>query len=186
MFQRIRTVDNRVVDGVSHLQCLVMDKLMVMFTYAGTGALIWWIVLALPFVLSDAYRRAGMALIVALGFNYLIGEIIIKKAVGRARPSGLLPEDEMKISKPKDHSFPSGHSASSFCAFAVTLIYCPSFIWIPSLVTAIIIAFSRLYLRVHYLSDVLGGMVLGLFNGTLVAMLFVHVIPTDLPFLIFI
>lgn len=180
MFQKIRAVDNRVVDGVSCLQCVAMDKLMVMFTYAGTGGFIWWVVLALPFILSTGYRKAGMTLIVALGINYLLGEIIIKKAVGRPRPSMLVPEDEMKINKPKDHSFPSGHAASSFCAFAVTLICCPPYIWIPSLAAAVMIAFSRLYLRVHYLSDVLGGMTLGLVDGAAIALLFDRVVLVNM------
>ena len=182
MFQRIRTIDNRVVDSIAHLHCYVLDKLMVMFTYAGTGAFIWWVVLALPFVLSAAYRKAGLIMIVALGVNYLVGEIMIKKIVKRARPSTLVPEDEMKINKPKDHSFPSGHSASSFCAFAVTLICCPPFFWIPSLVVAALIAFSRLYLRVHYLSDVLVGTLLGLLDGVAIALLFERVVLADLQF----
>lgn len=182
MFQRIRTVDNRVLDGVSRIQCVFLDKTMVMFTYAGTGAFIWWMVLTMPFLLSDSYRKAGVIMTAALGVNYLIGEILIKRIVRRERPSSLLPEDEMKITKPKDHSFPSGHSASSFCAFAVTLICCPSFIWIPSLAVAAIIAFSRIYLRVHYLSDVIGGTVLGLVDGAAVAALLKYVAFADLQF----
>ena len=181
MFQRIRTVDNRVMDGVAQLQCVFMDKVMVMFTYAGTGAFIWWVVLTLPFLISDEYRKAGVIMTAALGVNYLIGEILIKKIVRRDRPSSLLPEDEMKVAKPKDHSFPSGHSASSFCAFAVTLICCPSFIWIPSLAVAVIIAFSRIYLRVHYLSDVLGGMALGLIDGAVIASLLKYVALVNVP-----
>ncbi len=177
MFQAIRTIDNKVVDFITRLHCPFLDTLMVMMTYAGTGAFLWWITLALPFVLSDAYRRAGMTLIVALGVNYLLGEIIIKKVVRRERPSALLPPDEMKIAKPKDHSFPSGHAASSFCAFAVTLFCCPPVIWIPSLVGAVMVAFSRLYLRVHYLSDVLVGTALGMLDGVAVVMLFRYVIP---------
>lgn len=177
MLRAIRAIDNRVLDFTARLQCRFMDILMVMATYAGTGAFVWWVVLTLPFVLSDAYRRTGMTMIVALGINYLIGEVLIKKVVRRARPSAILPPDEMKIPKPKDHSFPSGHTASSFCAFAVTLLCCPSAIWIPSLIGAVIISFSRLYLRVHYLSDVLVGMALGLVDGTAIAMLFLYVIP---------
>lgn len=182
MLQRIRTIDNRVLDGVSALRCGFMDKLMVMFTYAGTGAFVWWVVLALPFILSAPYRKAGMILIVALGVNYVLGEIIIKKAVGRDRPSTLLPEDEMIINKPKDHSFPSGHSASSFCAFAVTAICCPPYIWAPALFGAVMIAFSRIYLRVHYLSDVLGGMALGLFDGAVIAVFMREVVLVNLHF----
>ena len=182
MFQRIRVIDNRVLDGVSAIQCKFLDTMMVMFTYAGTGAFVWWVVLTVPFLLSAPYRKTGIILIVALGVNYVLGEIIIKKAVGRDRPSTLLPEDEMKINKPKDHSFPSGHSASSFCAFAVTAICCPPFIWAPALFGALMIAFSRIYLRVHYLSDVLGGIVLGLIDGTAIAMLMREVVLVNLHF----
>lgn len=184
MFRRIRVIDNRVLDGVSAIHCRFLDVVMVMFTYAGTGAFVWWVVLAVPFLLSAPYRKAGMILIVALGVNYELGEIIIKKAVGRDRPSTLLPEDEMIINKPKDHSFPSGHSASSFCAFAVTAICCPYFIWAPALFGALMISFSRLYLRVHYLSDVLAGIALGLIDGTVIAVLFKQVVLVNLEFLV--
>ena len=180
MFKRIRAIDDLVVERITALYCGAMDKLMIMATYAGTGAFIWWIVLAMPFVLSKAYRRAGIILIIALGVNYLIGEIIIKRSVGRDRPSSLLPEEEMKIAKPKDHSFPSGHSASSFCAFAVTFLCCRPIIWIPALVLASAIAFSRLYLRVHYLSDVIGGLVLGLIDGAAVTVLFGKLVFTEI------
>ena len=183
MFQKIRTIDNRVVERVPALYSSAMDKLMIMATYAGTGAFVWWIVLAMPFLLSAEYREAGVILTVALGLNYLIGEIIIKKSVGRDRPSVLLPEEEMKITKPKDHSFPSGHSASSFCAFAVTLVCCPPFIWIPSLLMAATIAFSRIYLRVHYLSDVIGGVVLGLIDGVAISLLMRYVVLINVDFL---
>lgn len=172
MFQKIRMLDYKVTDSITGIQCRFLDKLMVCSTYAGMGALIWWITLALPFVISSQYRQTGIILIVALGFNYLLGEIIIKKSVGRGRPSNLIDEEEMKINKPKDHSFPSGHTASSFCAFTVTLWNCPAYFWIPALAVACLISFSRLYLRVHYLSDIIGGIVLGMFDGSLINIIF--------------
>ena len=154
---------------------------MVIATYAGTGGFIWWIALVIPFIISSSYRMTGVILIVTLTVNYLISEVLIKKTVGRIRPSALLSEDEMKITKPKDYSFPSGHAASSFSVCAVTMFYCPSFIWIPSIIAALLIAFSRLYLRVHYLSDVVVGIDLGLFNGFAVSLLFRCIIlPTTL------
>lgn len=171
MFRFVRKIDNKVLHLITHLDCKFLDTLMVMATYAGTGAFLWWITLALPFVLSNRYRRTGLTLIIALGVNYLVSEIIIKRAVGRMRPSTFLPQEVMKITKPKDHSFPSGHSSSSFCAFAVVLLCCSPVFWIPVLIGASIIAFSRLYLRVHYLSDVLVGTVLGIADGTAVVLL---------------
>ena len=167
MFKKIRQLDYKVTDSITKIHCRFLDVLMVHSTYAGTGALIWWVALAAPFVCIPSYRQVGLILIAALGINYLLGEVIIKNLVGRGRPSNLIDETEMKIDKPKDHSFPSGHTASSFCAFTVTLLNCPPFIWIPSLIAASLISFSRVYLRVHYLSDVIGGIVLGVFNGAL-------------------
>ncbi len=172
MFRKIRLLDYKVTDSITKIQCRFLDKLMVLSTYAGTGAFIWWIGLAIPFVVIKEYRNTGIILIVTLGINYLIGEIIIKKSVGRGRPSNLIDDEEMKIHKPKDNSFPSGHTASSFCAFTVTFWNCPAYFWIPALVVACLIGFSRLYLRVHYLSDVIGGMVLGLIDGSVISLLF--------------
>ena len=177
MFEKIRAIDNRVVESITKIHCKPLDVIMIMATYAGTGAFVWWIATAIPFMVSTKYRRAGIILTIALGLNYLIGEIIIKKSVGRDRPSSLLSDEEMKISKPKDHSFPSGHTASSFCAFAVMASCCNTpAVWIPALIGATLIGFSRVYLRVHYLSDVLGGLVLGLIDGTVISIIFDRIV----------
>lgn len=181
MFQKIRKLDYKVTDRITKLHCPFLDKVMVIATYAGTGALIWWVTLALPFIIIKEYRHAGVMLITALGINYLLGEIIIKKSVGRDRPSEQLSDEELKVHRPKDHSFPSGHTASSFCAFTITFWNsitggCPELIWIPALFVAALIGFSRLYLRVHYLSDVIGGFVLGIIDGTLIYLFFRYVI----------
>lgn len=172
MFQKLRTWDTRVVERMSVIHRPVLDRVMVLFTYAGTGAAVWWVFFVIPFLITRRFREAGAILTAALGVNYLLGEIIIKKTVGRARPSAHISDEDMKINKPKDHSFPSGHSASSFCAFTVTLWCCPFWIWLPALALASTIAFSRMYLRVHYLTDVLGGLMLGLLDGSLVTLIF--------------
>lgn len=172
MFNALRRADMYVFNKMSSVHHPVLDKIMVFFTYAGTGATVWWAFLIIPFLIFHPYRETGIILTVALLFNYFLGEIIIKRLVGRDRPSTRISDEEMKINKPKDHSFPSGHSASSFCAFIVTLWCCPPWIWIPALFVATMIAFSRVYLRVHYLTDVFAGILLGLFDGTLITILF--------------
>lgn len=176
MFRRLQNLDYTVVRSITAIHRPAYDKVMVFFTRAGMGALIWWVAFVLPFVISRRYREVSAIMTAALGFNYLSGEQIIKRLVGRIRPSNMIDDDEMKISKPKDHSFPSGHTASSFCAFMVTLLCCSPLIWVPALVLACLISFSRLYLRVHYLTDVLGGMMLGLFNGALTVFVFTRFI----------
>ena len=172
MFQKLRMLDERVVERMSVIHRPVLDKIMVLFTYAGTGGFIWLIGFVLPMLISRRFRETGVIMMAALGFNFILGEIIIKKSVGRDRPSTRISDDDMKINKPKDHSFPSGHSASSFCAFTVTLLCCPVWVWLPALALAGTIAFSRMYLRVHYLTDVIGGIALGVMDGSLVTMIF--------------
>jgi len=172
MFQKLRMLDEKVVERMSVIHRPVLDKIMVLFTYAGTGGFIWLIGFVIPMLISRRFRETGIIMMAALGFNFILGEIIIKKSVGRDRPSTRISDDDMKINKPKDHSFPSGHSASSFCAFTVTLLCCPVWIWLPALALAGTIAFSRMYLRVHYLTDVIGGIALGVMDGSLVTILF--------------
>ncbi len=171
MIQKLREADERIFRRMAKIHRPLLDKCMVIVTYSGTGALIWWVAFVFPLLITRHFKT-GIIITTALGVNYVLGELLIKRKVGRDRPSTRISDDEMKIHKPKDHSFPSGHSASSFCAFTVLLWNCPPWVWIPGLILASLIAFSRIYLRVHYFTDVLGGILLGVLNGTLVTFFF--------------
>ncbi len=172
MLDKIQRLDDLVVKKIARIHTPFLNRIMVLFTKLGNGAFIWWITLCFPFLLMKNFRETGVFLTLALGVNFVLGEIIIKHTIGRMRPSQKLEQEELIIKSPKDYSFPSGHTASSFCTFAVTLFRCPPIIFIPVLFVALIISFSRMYLRVHYLSDVLGGVVLGLTSGTVCSFLF--------------
>lgn len=171
MFRKLREVDERVFACMADMHHPVLDKIMVLFTYAGTGGLIWWVAYIIPLLFARQFR-ISIILTTTLGINYVLGEILIKKKVGRDRPSTRISDEDMKINKPKDHSFPSGHSASSFCAFTILLLNGSVWMWLPALFLASTIAFSRIYLRVHYFTDVLGGIVLGILDGSLVTLVF--------------
>ena len=171
MYHKLRAADEWIFARMAEMHHPVLDRIMVLFTYAGTGGLIWWAAFVIPLLIARQFRTS-IIMTTALGINYVLGEILIKKKVGRDRPSTRISDEEMKISKPKDHSFPSGHSASSFCAFTVIAANCPLWMAIPAFLLACTIAFSRMYLRVHYFTDVLGGMVLGILDGTLVTLFF--------------
>ncbi len=172
MFSKIQQLDDLVVKKIAKLHSPFLNRIMIIFTRLGNGAFIWWITLCFPFLLMKKHRDIGVYLTLALGVTFVVGEIIIKHIIGRMRPSSKLEDEELIIKRPKDYSFPSGHTASSFTAFTVTLICCPPYIFFPVLAVALTIGFSRMYLRVHYLSDVVCGMILGIISGTTCTILF--------------
>ncbi|MBQ4128690.1 MAG: phosphatase PAP2 family protein [Ruminococcus sp.] len=176
MFKKIQQLDDLVVKKIARIHTPFLNRIMVIFTKLGNGAFVWWITLCFPFLLMKNTRATGVYLTLALGVNFILGEIIIKHIIGRMRPSSKLEDDELIIKRPKDYSFPSGHTASSFTAFTVTLLRCPAYIFLPVLLVALIISFSRMYLRVHYLSDVICGVALGILSGTVCTLLFEHLL----------
>jgi undecaprenyl-diphosphatase len=100
-------------------------------------------------------------MLTALALDVLLCNVMLKPLVGRMRPFTVNTGVELLINAPKDFSFPSGHTAASFAA-AFALLFVKNKLWIPSMILASLIAFSRLYLYVHYPTDVLAGILLGL------------------------
>lgn len=142
-----------------------MDGLMVFITKLGDGGFIW-ICCALCLALFSKYRRQVPFLLAALAVSFLIGEEIIKNIVERIRPFQI-ESISLLIQAPSGYSFPSGHTATSFsCATALWKI--DRRMGIAGYFVAGAIGFSRLYLYVHYPTDVLCGIVLGV--GTAVGL----------------
>lgn len=103
----------------------------------------------------------------ALILDVILCNGIIKNAVARMRPYDRNPVVELLIQKPDDYSFPSGHTAASFAAMSALYFGGERYLWKPALVLAVLMAFSRLYLYVHYPTDVLAGAFLGVLCGYL-------------------
>lgn len=164
MLKKLKELDLKVLKAIKKLHNHTNNRIMAVITHLGTGGSVWF-ALCIPLIISRQLRTAGLNILLSLFITWLIGEITIKRLVARVRPSEELPEDEQIIKRPKFYSFPSGHSASSFSVVAVTILRCPLWIIIPVAILATLIAFSRLYLRVHYLTDVVAGVVLGLGCG---------------------
>ncbi|GFP77722.1 phosphatase PAP2 family protein [Clostridium fungisolvens] len=160
MISAIYGIDNSILDFISNnLHSLWLDKLMISLTDLGDGGIIW-IAIALGLIVSKKYRKSGFMLLMAILLGALFGEMIIKNIVQRARPFTHVPGMELLIKKPNSYSFPSGHTTASFAAAGI-LSYCFRKYRVAFYLLAALIAFSRLYLYVHYPSDVLGGIVLG-------------------------
>ena len=139
----------------------LLDRLMVGITSLGNGG--WfWIALTVLFLCLPKYRRCGITMAVALVLNFLICNVAVKNLVARESPCWIDPSVELLIPGPKGFSFPSGHSSVSFAA-AVAIFLSHKREGIAALVLAALIAFSRLYLFVHFPTDVLGGILTGIF-----------------------
>ncbi len=139
-------------------------------TYLGETGWIW-IALCVVLLIFKRTRYIGVTLAVALILDFLLVNVALKNIVNRARPwteyeSFKQFYDSISLKLPTDSSFPSGHAGISFAA-AVALIIRVRKWSIPAVILAVLIALSRLYLCVHYPTDVLVGAIVGSACGVL-------------------
>lgn len=152
-----------------HLRCAPLDAVMVGITHLGDAGAVW-IALLLILCRFKKTRRSGAAIGIALLCSLVLGDLLLKNLVTRARPFDLtlwegLYQYPGLITRPDSYSFPSGHTGSSVGA-ACSLLLCRRDRWgAAAMVLALLIGFSRVYLQVHYLTDVLAGAALGLLYG---------------------
>lgn len=147
-----------------HLTSPALDGIMLFFTTIGDGGLLW-IAIGLGLLLFPKTRRIGLMLLIALFFTHLIGSVLLKNLFARPRPCVTFPDVPLLIPRPSAFSFPSGHASSSFAGAAVLFFAAGKKAGIPALAAASLIAFSRVYLFVHYPTDILAGALLGLLIG---------------------
>ena len=151
------------LDSLQQFRTPVMDALSVFFNYAGAHGEIW-IAFTLVLLLRRSTRKAGAAMAAALCLYMLAGHWVLKPLFARPRPCDIRPEMLTLVPRPSGWSFPSGHTASGFSA-AFALWMQNHRLGAPALVLAAFIAFTRLYLYVHFPTDILGGALLGLALG---------------------
>ena len=138
----------------------VLTPVMKLITHLGDKG-IFWILIAIVMLFFKKTRPLGMMAGIALVFSVLINNVIIKPNVGRIRPYEVVDGLKLLIERQHDPSFPSGHSGASFAAAVVFLVKGPKKIGIPAIIMAALIAFSRLYVGVHYPTDVICGIITG-------------------------
>ena len=138
----------------------VLDPIMKVITTLGNAGILW-IILTILLLIPQKTRKIGVISACALLASLLVNNILVKNLVARARPyytiEGLIPI----VSKPTEFSFPSGHAASSFASAGVCYRKLPKQYGILAIVIAVLISLSRLYVGVHYPTDVLAGIVSG-------------------------
>lgn len=146
----------------------IVTDIMLFITKLGNKGFIW-IVFGIIFLFPRKTRRAAILSLVALFCAHLLCNEVLKDYVMRIRPYEVIDGLTSLIGPQSDYSFPSGHAMTSFAAAIVYFRHQRRRLGVPMLVIAILIAVSRLYIGVHYPSDVIMGAVL----GTIIAAIFI-------------
>lgn len=164
----ITSIDFKILDAIQSITNPVLDAFFVVITHLGdAGAL--WIAIAVLCLCFKKTRKCGVMLAAVLILGTLLGNMALKNIIARPRPFVQNPEmlKELLIAAPHGFSCPSGHTLASFESAFV--IFLNNKKWgIVSLVIAALIAFSRMYLYVHFFTDILLGTLLGIVLGCLV------------------
>lgn len=150
-----------------HISSAAGDVVIPIITALGSGGILW-IALTLVMLCIPKMRKYGLVVLVSLVLEAVACNLVLKPWVARSRPFDVNTAVELLVKRPRDYSFPSGHTGASF-AVAAALYFSRHKSWIPVTILAILIGFSRLYLYVHYPTDVLVGALLGILSGWIAA-----------------
>ena len=142
------------------LQYYFLTPIFIFITYLGDYGSIW-LVIIICLLLHNKTRRIGLYALLAYALCLLITNGILKNVIGRERPFNVHSEIAPLINKPTDYSFPSGHTTMAFTIALFLNNFCDNKKGRRMILLATLIAFSRLYLGVHFLSDIIAGFVVG-------------------------
>lgn len=165
-FERIRQMEIHILDMIQNLRTPIGDVVVPIITRLGDAGIIW-IILTVLLLIIPKTRKTGMIMMAALLVDVLLCNVIIKNLVARTRPFDVNTAVQLLVAKPRDYSFPSGHTAASFASVTALYLAGEKKMWKAALVLAVLIALSRLYLYVHYPTDIIGGVVFGSLSGYL-------------------
>ena len=162
MLQYILSADGKILLFIQEfLRFKWLNPIMVFITSLADGGILW-ILLAVLLLCFRRYRKTGTAMAVALLIGYVITNLLLKNLVMRVRPYDAIVALEPLV-RAAGWSFPSAHATCSVAAGYVIYRGTPRYLGIPAIVLAVLICLSRLYVGVHYPTDVICGALIGLF-----------------------
>lgn len=149
----------QILDFIQQMRTIWLDDIMIFITTLGNGGVIW-IITGVVLLFSKKHKKTGILILAALAVEIISCNMILKPLVARIRPCDINTAVQLLVSRPTDYSFPSGHTGASFAAVAILHLRkekgrC------AATILAGMIAFSRLYLYVHYPTDIIGGIIIG-------------------------
>ncbi len=153
----IQELEFAVLDFIQqNIRCDFLDALIPAVTHYG---IVLWIALAAAALFFNKTRLCGASMGAGMITGLLVGNVILKNLVQRDRPCWIDPSVELLVDHLSDYSFPSGHTLASFIA-AIVIFRHNRKLGVPALILAAFIAFTRLYLYVHFPTDILGAILL--------------------------
>ncbi len=156
-----------ILNAIQNIRNTPLDKFMVTISSAGNLSLIW-IAFIFIFLSTKELKKQGKIMVLAFILNVLLVNILVKNLVARPRPYEVASFTDLLVHKLSDNSFPSGHTSYAFSfATIVTMLNKNKPLVVFTDVLAVLIALSRLYLYVHFPTDVLAGAVFGIIIGLL-------------------
>lgn len=153
-----------ILHAVEAIHTPILDKIMYGITMLGEKGIFWIVIgLLMLFVLPKRYRKVGLSVAIALILSIIVCNLMLKNIIQRDRPFWADPSLQILFDYSEtidDWSFPSGHTSASFAA-AVAIRMWRKLEGNIAIILAVLVAISRVYLCVHYPSDVLVSIVLG-------------------------
>lgn len=146
--------------AIQRLHSDFLNPVMIGVSALGNGG-IFWIIMAVVLLLFKKTRKCGLLMLLSMAVCYLLGNMLLKNLIQRPRPCQLDPSVALLIPMPGEYSFPSGHTLHGFTAATIIFLHNRK-AGIAALLLSAVIAFSRMYLFVHFPTDILGGMALGI------------------------
>lgn len=162
----IHHVDYTIVQTIAqHVRQDWLTTIVKFVTSLGNAGAIW-LMIALILLVQSRTRRCGLAMLTALALGAIVGNVVLKNLIARPRPFAAYSNIVPLVIPIDPYSFPSGHTLSSFCAATACFGFYRG-AGIACYILAAMIGLSRIYLGVHYPTDVAGGAVLGIVLGVL-------------------
>lgn len=158
------------LDAIYEMHTPILDKIMIFLSTIGEAGA-FWILVAVVLLFFKKTRKCGLQMAIAMLLTFIVGNLILKNAIHRPRPCWINEEIELIVRSPKDYSFPSGHTMNGIVA-SLTIFFNNKKYGIAAIILALLIAFSRLYNYVHFPTDILGGLAIGVICAIIVEYIF--------------
>ena len=169
MWQSLMELDSNILFYVQdNLRNDALNDIVVWFTSLGNAGLIWVLLIA-ALITYKGTRKEGLGCAISLVLCFIVVNLFLKNAVARVRPYDAMEQIRCLVGPQADYSFPSGHTAIAFAA-SVPVFISSKKLGIIMIIFSVLMALSRIYVCVHYPTDVIGGAVIGILCGIVTGM----------------